>query len=185
MSLFKKILTTYKVNFVISSTLAGVLILLSPQKDVLSILGIVFGVFVGTFILDAEFFTYSYVTNPTEEFSQGLRALMGQKNYAGALAYIRTNRQNVDGSMTRSVVFQIVLFMLSLYVIMTLENSFSLAFVLSAFIESVYQMFEDFSQKGSAASWFWLFKECPSKKAQNIYLYALCGSIVFILALLS
>src|SRR3989344_1979022 len=180
------ILKTYKLNLLISLTVAVIILALRVEKEILPILAIISGSLLGGLLLEVEYFIIAYFSDPDLEFSKNVVQFATQKNYFGLFTYINANKVSLEKRLINSFLFQFILGLLALYAVTSSgDNLFALALSLSVFVSSFYHMYEEYELKRSLAGWFWIFKTPPAKQVQNLYILAMGLFLVYILSQIS
>lgn len=185
MTFLKNLLTTYKLNLLLSLTLGIVIIALRIEENPLNTLLIFLGTFIGTFILELDYFINAYIYDPHSHFAIQLKELINQKNYAGVITHIKTNRFTEMEKILHGAFFQVIVGLIALFLSVPSQNPLGLALVTSVFIQTFYKMYEEYEKHHSLTHWFWILKKKPSKLDQSIYTVAmivLLGYIFFSLS---
>ncbi len=182
--MLSKLFVRYRFRVLAALTVALAIIATRGEKQAAQILLIVLGSIVGILILDLEYFIHAYWDNPDSEFSKGFKDLMDQKNYQGLIAYVDAHRPTLSKRILQSVLFQILLGGVALFLATSQGPNFGTAISLSAFVQTFYSMFEEYNYSHSINSWFWILKPAPSKSVQIAYLVIMGAFLVFTFAAL-
>ena len=177
-----KILSTYKLNLLISLTLSIVIIALRVEKNPVNIGLIVLGALIGSFVLKLEYFMYAYWNEPNASFSESFKEFIKAKNYQGLIAFVEVNKYDLHQRILHSVLFQVLLAFTALYLV-TSSGIFGAALVLSTLVQSFYEMYTEHEDKHTSTNWFWILKQTPSKKFQIGYVFAMGLFLIYILTL--
>ena len=180
--MLKKIWDVYKIQLLVSATLAIAIIALHVLKAYDAIAATVFGALLGTFLLDADYFIYAYFTDPEKSFSQSLKAFIEHRDLKGALDQIYYHKDEVKDKTLNSVLFQAVLAGASLFVLSATNGFLIKSFVLSAFANSIYRLFDTY-YAGKTGEWFWAMKNPPSKNGVFIYGFLLLAVLAYSITL--
>lgn len=180
--MLKKVLEVYKVPFLLSFTLAIVLIALKVERSSLAFTLIVLGSLLGTFILDLDYLIYAYFLEPTQDFSIQLKGFIAHRDLPNAITYIQYHKNNIEDKILNSMLFQIVLAGAALFITSSNASFFIKALILSAFVNSMYKLVEEHLENRTDL-WFWALKTKPNKKAVFGYLAVLFGILLYCLTL--
>ena len=178
--MLKKLLSFYKVPLLISTVLVIVLIALNPSKTPLYFAQIFFGVFLGAFFLDIEFFLHAYIFEPDTDFSKTLLGFTKHGDLINAFLFINYHKDEIKEKSIHSGVFQIVMAFVCISVVFATTYVMMKALVLSIFANSIYRFAECY-YKGNIEEWFWAFKKTPSKHMLFLYATALVGTLILCL----
>ncbi len=179
----KKIFDAYKLPILLSITLFVVILAITVERSVFQIALIALGTIVGTFILDIDYFIYAYFFEPERDFSVQVRGYTKHKDYMGAWNYIYYHKAEIKDAVLNSALFQIALAGLLIVVAGTPASMFIKALTISAFVNSMYRMAEEHFENRTD-SWFWAFKNKPTKNTFYLYICGLILVLVFGLSLL-
>jgi hypothetical protein len=176
-------LKVYKTPLLISFTLIVTVVALTVAKEPLDIALIILGTLGGTFVLDLDYIIYAYFTHPHEQFSQTVAAFLRHKDPLNAFRYIQYHKGEVRDKTLNSVLFQIILAAVNLFVITSTTNLFVKTLVLSTFANSIYRLLEHHFNN-SSSEWFWALKNKPGKSGITIYSLILLLTFIYSLFLL-
>jgi hypothetical protein len=180
--MFKKFLVVYKTPLLVSLTLAIVLIALRIPREPFTYVAVILGSFLGTFLLDLDYIIHAYFLEPATDFSKTLKAFLKHRDLGNAFSYIQYHRNSIKEKVLHSVLFQIVLAAISIYVVYAGPNVFIKALILSAFLNSLYR-FAEHLFTDNLDEWFWSLKKKPTKDGAAVYAVALLGIFIFCLFL--
>jgi hypothetical protein len=166
--MLKKVLDVYKIPFLTSITVCVVLIALKASQPPLFFTYIVLGSLLGTFILDLDYIIYAYFIEPTKEFSTTFRAYVKHKDFLNAFSYVHMHREDVKDKTLNSAIFQVVLAAACIFVMASTATVFIKALVISAFVNSIYRLWENYTDN-KINDWFWGLKIVPNRN--NIAAY--------------
>lgn len=183
MSQIKQLLNFYKIPLLLSATLAVVLLAFNVITDPFIIAAIVLGSFLGTFLLELDYYIYAYFVEPEGDFSRSLRGYVKDRDFANATNYIYANKSAVTEKTLNSVMFQVVLVALAFYVAYATPYLFVAAFVLSAFLNSVYKYIESYLD-GTYSEWFWVLKIKITREGAIIYAGLLVLSLFILITII-
>lgn len=173
-----KLLNHYKIPLLASAVICISLIALLVVKEPFVIGLIIVGCLAGTFILDLDYFIYAYFTDTDKDFSKTFRAFIKHGDLTNAFNYLEIHKNSIQDKILNSGLFQIALAASSLIVVAARTNALVQALVLSAFLNSIYRMYE-FYFKDQIDEWFWAFKFKLDKKFIVIYSLVLLGILFF------
>lgn len=180
--MLKKFLTIYKIPLLVSLTLSVVLIALKVERQAFTFTLIVLGSFLGTFILDLDYFIYAYFLEPSKEFSKTLTAFVKHKDAINVFSYIQYHRNDLKDKILQSALFQSIFAALCIFVIASNTGFFVKALVLSVLINSLYRLVEDYFN-GLSGDWFWAVKNKPTKSVMYFYTVAIFGVFLYCLSI--
>lgn len=173
-----KLLNHYKIPLLASAVICISLIALLVVKEPFVIGLIIVGCLAGTFILDLDYFIYAYFTDTDKDFSKTFRAFIKHGDLTNAFNYLEIHKSSIQDKILNSGLFQIALAASSLIVVAARTNALVQALVLSAFLNSIYRMYEYYF-KDQIDDWFWAFKFKLDKKFIVIYSLVLLGILFF------
>jgi len=176
-------ISLYKIQLLVSLTVAVSLIALAVITKPLLIGLVIFGSFLGTFILDLDYIIYSYFMEPTKNFSKTLTAFIKHKDLNNALKYIEFNKTDVKDKTLHSALFQIILAIFCVFVVSSEVTYLLKALVLSILCNSIYRLIEAHFNN-QITDWFWAFKNTPTKKGTITYITVLFGVFVYCLTII-
>jgi hypothetical protein len=180
----KSLLTFYKIPLLLSVVLTIVLLALNITRDPFEIASVIFGVLVGTFVLDSEYLIHAYLLEPKREFSKTLVTFLKHGDFKNAIDYLNYNKDEIKDKTLNSALFQIAVAGLSLFVISSTDFIFVEALVLSIYLQSLYK-FSEYYFNDKLDSWFWMLKDTPSRSNATIYAASLIGLFAYCLFLFS
>ena len=169
--MIKKLVDLYKIPLLVSVTLSVVLIALRLERDTISLMFLVVGAVLGTFFLDLDYFIYAFLLEPNTDFSRTLASFVKNGDISNALSYIYYHKNDIAEKTLHSVFFQLVLAGAALLVVSSNSSYFIKAFVLSAFVNSIYRLVEHYLN-GRVAAWFWMLKNKPRENSLRLYVCA-------------
>lgn len=172
----------YKVPVLISLTLAVMLISISVARGPLAITYIAIGTILGTFLLDLDYIIHAYFFDNETEFARNLKHFLQDKDYKNAILYMHNNKHMLPEKTLNSVLFQVALAVLAYFIISSSGNMLIRAFVLSAYVNSMYRYAELYFNQHSPEQWFWVLKDKPTQDGLKIFGMALIGILIFLLA---
>jgi len=166
--MIKKIWNIYKIQFVVTLTLIIVIIATKIIKTPTTVFLAALGAILGTFVLELDYFVYAYFLEPEKTFSVTLKGFMQHRDFAGALDHIYFNKEEVKEKTLNSVLFQIALAGVSIFVTSSSTGLFIKTFILSAFANSIYKM-ADYYFDNKSDQWFWALKKMPTENGILVY----------------
>lgn len=177
-----KLLEVYLVPAIVSLVLFVVILALSVERSTGTIVLMFLGAFLGTFALDLDYFVYAYFFEPEIEFSKHLRAYTKDKDILGALKFVHHHKHDIKDKILNSVLFQVTLAGLALFIVSSNSGMFIKAFIVSVFVNSMYRMAEEFFEN-RLDEWFWALKNKPTKQSFYIYTGCLMAVLLYTLSL--
>jgi len=119
------------------------------------------GAFLGMFLLDLDHIIYWFVTNSEEEDSRQARALFKTKNYKGMYLLLKRVHETHRHLIFHTATFQVVLLILSFYLLTAGGSVLGSALVLSLNLHLLKDEWFDFfgGRKEALKNWlFWQIK---------------------------
>jgi hypothetical protein len=167
----KDIVKHYSFNLLASASLFVVILALRLESNPVSIFYLFLGCFFGTFLLDMDYFVFSFFAEPNHHFSRRIREFAAQKNLPGMFSYIFSHKEEIPRLTLHSALFQIILATALVYVLTSSDNIFGQSFVLSAFLQSVLVLTDEFVKTQNISNWFWILKDPPSARFIKGYIF--------------
>ena len=99
-------------------------------------------------------------------------AFLKHSDLVNAVKHIQYHKDDMKEKSLNSALFQIVIALVSVFVVFSTRSYFPKALVLSTFANTVYVMFE-YYYGNKLDEWFWTFKTKPSKQGFMFYVAAL------------
>ena len=181
--MIKKIWNIYKIQFLVTITLIIVIVSTKVFKTPQIIVATSLGAILGTFLLELDYFVYAYFLEPEKSFSKDLKGFMQHKNLPGALNHIYYNKESVKEKTLNSVLFQIALAAISIFITSSTSSLFLKTFILSAFANSIYKM-ADYYFENKSDQWFWALKKMPNENGILVYGLILVLVLVYSITLI-
>ncbi|OGC38854.1 hypothetical protein A3K42_00455 [candidate division WWE3 bacterium RBG_13_37_7] len=144
---------------------------------------VIFGSFLGTFVLDIDYLIYAYVLEPARDFSKTLKGFVQHADLSNALMYIEYHKNELGDKTLNSALFQIIFALFAIFVSASPASLFIKALVLSTCGNSIYRLWEAYL-KGGINEWFWAFKSKPNKQGIILYSLILLGIFIYCVAIL-
>ena len=179
----KNFLSIYKLHLLLSLTLVIIITAIGVETKPLNIAFITLGAFLGTFLLDIEYFLFTYILEPAHHFSKTFGTYIKHKDFGNALIYAHKNSQEVPDKTLNSVLFQIALAIMCIVTLTTTIHIFTKTLLLAGFVNSIYRLVEKFYSH-TTDEWFWAIKSKPNSKQTALYLVALVGILAICISLL-
>lgn len=151
----------YRIPFIISASLAVVLISQVYKGGNLELALIILGAISGMFFLDLDYFLHAYLLEPEDNFSKMLKDYIKQKDLVGAFNYIIFHADEVQNKTLNSAIFQIALIFFNLFIVRSDVSIFFKTLLLTTHLNSIYRFFYFYFQ-GHGRDWFWILKKEPS-----------------------
>ena len=172
--MIKKIFTYYKIPLLISATIFITILALGVVRNTLSIVEVMIGALMGTFILEIEYLLYPYIFEPKSDFAKSVFGYVKHKDYSNLIAFINEHKNDIKDKSLNSALFQAILAPTSIYVIYSSASYFVKALVLSTFANSIYKLIESYFE-GTTKEWFWAIRGTPKKEGVMVFIV---GSIL-------
>lgn len=171
------------ISFLLSLTAAIVILALKVERDPFSIAMVFIGAFLGAVILDMDYFLHAYFLEPEKDFSKTLVGFVKHRNVSGAVSYIHYHKDEIKDKTLNSMLFQVILAGLVLFVMPSGVSLLMKALILSTYMNSIYKMLEEYFA-GNISEWFWALKTPLSRNGFYIYTGALLLILVISLSFL-
>lgn len=178
--MIKKIFYYYKLPLLISLTIGVVILALGVVRNPLNIVEVFIGVIFGAFVLDLEYILYAYIFEPRSEFAKTLFGYIKHKDRGGLISYINEHKHEVKDKSLNSVLFQVILVPMSIFVVYSTASFFIKALVLATLTNSIYKMVECYFE-GDIKDWFWALKSTPRKEGVLLFTIGLILVLIFCL----
>lgn len=139
----------------------------------LNLLWLWLGALAGTFLLDIDHLIYWFISHPEEEDSRQARVLLKTENFKGLYLLLKRTHEWHDRLIFHTATFQIILLILSFYVLTSGGSFFGSALVLSMNLHLLKDEWFDFlgSRKAELGNWlFWQIKELTIERYLDLYL---------------
>jgi hypothetical protein len=140
------------------------------------------GALLGTFLLDLDHLIYWFYAHPEAEDSKYAKVLARTGNYKGLYALLVRYHQTHNRLIFHSAIFQVILLIVTFYVLTAGGSLLGSALVLSMNLHLLKDEWFDFwkNRKEELVDWlFWQVREIPVSKYVNVYLVAV--TLVFLL----
>ncbi len=173
----------YRIPFILSISLAVVLISTNFKGTTLDIFLIFLASILGMFFLDLDYFLNAYILEPEENFSKLLRDYIKSKDISGAFSYIIYHADEVENKTLNSAVFQFAMMFFAIFIVRSDLSIFFKALVLSTQLNTIFRFFYFYFQ-GHGKDWFWILKNQPGKPfiyGFNLLVLIMLGLAIFIL----
>lgn len=167
----------YKISLLLSLTVFILILALRVERDPLNIIMAFVGSLVGAVLLDLDYFLHAYFLEPEKDFSKTLNGFVKHRNIGGALSYIHYHKDEIKDKTLNSMLFQVILGGLVLFVVPSNSTVLMKAVVLSTFVNSIYRMIEVYFE-GDINEWFWALKTPPSRNGFYIYTAVLAAMLL-------
>lgn len=181
--MLKKLATLYKNPLALSLVMFIVILAFRAELKPLNISLILLGTLLGTFFLDLDYIIYAYFLEPKADFSLTLTGFFKHKDFSNALSFMFNHREDLKDKTLNSFLFQVVLGALLVFVTASNTSIFIKALMISAFVNSMYRMYEYYIL-GKSHEWFWALKDKPSKNGVITYAIVLGAILIYCLTLL-
>lgn len=143
------------------------------------------GAFLGAFLLDLDHLIYWFYAHPEAEDSKYAKVLAKTGNYKGLYALLVRYHQTHNRLIFHSAIFQVILLVVSFYVLTAGGSTLGSALVLSLNLHLLKDEWSDFlsGRKGELTDWlFWQIKDKSMAGYLNIYLAAMTVAFLFLTA---
>jgi|GEM_PF-2110708 len=157
----------YKLNLALSVVFSIALISLIALKgnfSPISFLPLVAGALLATFFLDLDFIFYSFFYGSNTPFAMSFREMFIRKNWPGLMEVIRQRENEVQEPLLRSALFQMLVVILTFYLVSSGVSILGTTFALGIFLQSLLLMWQR-----RAKDWFWIFRAPLSNNVSYVY----------------
>ena len=178
----KRLFSIYKTPLLLTVTLIITLIAIKVPREPLVFTYIILGALLGTFLLDLDYIIYAFFLEPEADFSKTLTAFFRHGDLFNAFSYIQYHKDEIKEKTLNSIIFQVVLAGISLYVVYSNTGFFIRSLILSAFLNSLYRLSEHYFTQ-TTDEWFWALKNKPSQQKTAVVGIALFGLFVICVSL--
>ena len=161
--MIKQLFNKYKFPILISLVLSILIIAAKLETKPLNIVFIILGSFLGVFVLDLDYIFYTYFIEPEHFFSKKVAELVHNKDFGGALLYIKHHRKELRNLPLHSALFQVCLIILCFYTLISVQLLFGKILILSTLVQSFFEQAEDYAEDKNLDNWFWVLKVKPAK----------------------
>lgn len=127
------------------------------------------GVFLGYCLFFADQLVYCYFQAPHELGSQRVKRFFSQKQYQEGFFGLFRNQEERGKLIFHSVFFQVILLVVSLFVLTSSASLLGKGLVLGLLFHSLFDQLESFRERGQINNWFWQFKGASNSQLQAIY----------------
>jgi hypothetical protein len=176
----KSLISIYKLPIMISVVLTIVMLAMGPVRTTYDITAVIVGVFLGTLVLDMEYVLNAYFLDTNSDFSKTLVGFIRHSDWSNALRHIYYHRDESRENSLNSALFQMVLALMSIFVVYSTRSYFAKALILSVFTQSIYVLFEYYF-KDRTNDWFWALSKKPTRKGVQTYIFVMLLILSFCL----
>lgn len=180
--MYSKLGKIYKLPLLISVTLGIVILAVTVQREPLSIAMIFLGTILGTFVLDLDYFLYAYFIEPDTDFSRNIRAFTKHGDIFNAMMHIHYHKDDLKEKTLNSALFQVILVFVTYYAVSAAPTLMVRALILSAFVNSIYRLLENYHKDQGLTDWFWIINRKPTKEGTFLYIGTLVLCLVFFIS---
>lgn len=167
----KRFFFFYKIPLLISVVMSLVIMALLPARLPIEVAVIIIASLISAFVLDFEYVIYASIIEPHKDFSKTLNGYIKHGDLNNAVSHIYYHKDEIEESSLNNALFQIVMGLLSIFVVTSTNSLFAKALVLGIFANSIYKLLE-FYYKGEINKWFWTFKKTPD--SAGVVWYTVC-----------
>ena len=180
----RAITARYKIPLLVSLVCALALIALGGITYWLSAILVFLGAIIGFIILDLEYIVHAYLVDPLSETSLLIKSYIRAKNAGEYARFLSENEYTLGEVSIRSVLFQVGLFLFTIYVVTTSANAFVQGAALSMYANLLYYQFVEFKKTQTLQRWFWIYTGNLNVGVYKIYIGLIFLSLVFVLAMI-
>lgn len=166
--MINNLLKFYRIPFILSVSLAVVLISQVFRGGNLELFLLILGAISGMFFLDLDYFIHAYILEPEDNFSRMLRDYVKQKDLVGAFNYIIFHMDEVENKTLNSAIFQFALIFFTLFIVRSDVSIYFKSLLLATQLNTIYRFFY-FYYQGHGKDWFWILKKEPT--VYGIYIF--------------
>jgi hypothetical protein len=176
----KSLVSIYRIPILISIVLIIVMMAMASLRATFDIVMVATGVFLGMLILDFEYVLNATFLDTKSDFSKTLVAYIRHNDWPNAFRHIYYHRDETTENSLNSAMFQIVLAIMSVFVVFSTRALFPKALIVSAFAHSIYVLFEYYF-KGRTDDWFWAFNQKPNRQGIHTYIFVMILALSYAL----
>ena len=169
----------YKIYILISLVSGFAFLALKGESNwingVLAFLGALFGMI----LIDSESVIYAYILDASSERAKKIKSFVKSFDIKGFAQYLDEYDYSFGESSIKSVFFQLILFVFSIYVITTGTMVFVQTLTLSMFANLLYVQHIELQKTSTLQRWFWLYDGKLPRKFFSIYLILILLLVMF------
>lgn len=141
------------------------------------------GLLLSTFLFDLDHLLYAFVMAPEDVVSVGVRERLIKKDFSGMFDYVIDNRHDFIRLTLHNVLFQMILIVLTVYVLSSSSSYFAKGFVVGMMLHSLVDQVGDFVKVGNINPWFWMLGQAVPLSWQKVYFLTMVSLLFFLLLL--
>jgi len=134
------------------------------------------GGIVGTVLPEIDHLIYVFFSNPQEVTSQRVRYLCNNRQFKNCFWLLATTTGERAGLIFHTVLFQVIFFILTFWVLTSSASLFGRGLVLSFCLHLAIDQIEEVINKGTLQSWFWQIPVSLDRKQISVFL----GTVIFL-----
>lgn len=169
----------YRIPILISLVSALGYIALKGESNWLNAIFAFCGGLIGAVLIDSESIIYSYILDTSSERSKKIKVFLKTFDLNGFSKYLDEYEYSFGESSIKSVFFQLILFLFSLYVFTTGQMVFIQVLVLSMFANLLFSQYIELQKTSTLERWFWLYNGKISTKFFSTYLIFVLLLMIF------
>lgn len=140
----------------------------------------VLGAMFGTALPDVDHLIYVYFLSPEDHTSQRVSYLNNEKNFVKAAEILSETRYERTSAIFHSVFFQIVILVLTIFVVTSSGSLFAIGIVTAFSLHLLVDQVMDIRQVGSIQSWFRNINIVIDKKKSLYYVVVMSVALAFV-----
>lgn len=172
-------LQRYKIPILISLVSGLAFLALTRESNWINAILAFLGALFGMILIDSESVIYVYLLDTSSERAKKIKSLVKSFDVKGFAQYLEEYDYTFGESSIKSVFFQLILFVFSLYVITTGSMVFVQTLTLSMFANLLYSQHIELQKTSTLQRWFWLNDGKFSGKFFSGYLVLVLLLVIF------
>lgn len=169
----------YKIPVLISLVSALAYIALKGESNWINAILAFLGALLGALLVDSESVIYAYLLDTSSERAKKIKSLLKAMDFGGFAKYLDEYDYSFGESSIKSIFFQLILFVFSIYVFTTGEMVFVQTLTLSMFANLLYSQYLELQKTSTLERWFWLYNGKISRRFFSIYLVFILLLVIF------
>ncbi|MFZ5366107.1 MAG: hypothetical protein ACOZBZ_02340 [Patescibacteria group bacterium] len=137
------------------------------------------GASLGAVVLDLDHLLYTFIQAPHEFTSQRAKRFFEQRKFWEGIILLFETQEERGRMIFHSVLFQVILVILTFFVLTSSASLFGKGLVLGMLLHSLTDQGFEFVKNGEIENWFWQFRQKPAVNLQALYL-----AVIFLLFLI-
>jgi hypothetical protein len=137
------------------------------------------GIF-GTILPDVDHLIYVYLLKPQDLTSQRVAYLNEERKFTKAVEILADSRYERSMTVFHSVIFQIVILALTIYIVSSSSSLFAIGIVTAFSLHLIVDQVIDIRKVGTIQTWFRNMNIVIDKKRSTYYVAVICVVLIFV-----